>query len=320
MVSAAGCSRSPAAPEVSGTADESGISSVDDRFPYSFTDSTGASVSLPSTPKRVAVLFSSYADIWTCAGGEISVTVGESVERGFADENAVLVDPGAGHTTVDLEALIAAEPDFVIGTADYACQVQAVEFCRSAGIPAALFRVEHFSDYRLVLEIFCKITDRPDLYEKNGAEVERRIQDILDRVSDLNSGRPSPEILFVRAGSSAKSTKAKTSEDHFACRMLSELGAVNIADTETSLTGTLSLETVLEQDPDRLLITTMGDETAAKNYMDSLLQTEGWRNLTCVRDGKYAYLPKDLFHFKPNARWADAYLYLATILYPEFEV
>ena len=34
-----------------------------------------------------------------------------------------------------------------------------------------------------------------------------------------------------------------------------------------------------------------------------------------VRDGRVYYLPKDLFQFKPNARWYEAYRYLYELLY-----
>ena len=61
------------------------------------------------------------------------------------------------------------------------------------------------------------------------------------------------------------------------------------------------------------------DEEAAKDYMESLLKTEGWRDLDCVKDGNYYFLPKDYFHYKPNAHWADAYEYLADIIYPELK-
>ena len=61
----------------------------------------------------------------------------------------------------------------------------------------------------------------------------------------------------------------------------------------------------------------MGDETAAKAYMDSVLQEDAWAHLDAVQAGDYAYLPKDLFQFKPNSRWAEAYQYLFDLLYPE---
>ena len=63
-----------------------------------------------------------------------------------------------------------------------------------------------------------------------------------------------------------------------------------------------------------------GSEAAAIEHMDSLLTSEGWRELTCVKDSKYTYLPKELFHFKPNSRWADAYSMLVELLYPDLIV
>ena len=80
---------------------------------YTFTDDTGTAVTVPEKPEKVAVLLSSLADLWITAGGEVDITVGESVERGFARENVILVDAGAGKT-IDLEGLIAAKPDFVL--------------------------------------------------------------------------------------------------------------------------------------------------------------------------------------------------------------
>ena len=281
---------------------------------YTFTDSEGVTVQLAEKPKTVAVLFSSYADIWECAGGKVDITVYESVERGFAGEDAVIVDSGSGHSTIDLETLIAAKPDFVIGTADYDSQCQAVEFCRSAGIPSALFRVESFEDYLNMLDIFCSLTGKEENYQEYGVEVRQRIDWLLE---SLPENSEAAKILFVRAGSSANSTKAKTSGDNFACAMLSQLGSVNIADTDTTFTGTLSLEVIMQENPEYLFISTMGDENAAKDYMNSQLSSEGWRELECVKNGNYYYLPKELFHYKPNSRWADAYEYLASILYPE---
>lgn len=299
---------------------ESDTSEINVSFPYSFTDDSGEVVTLDAEPTKVAVLFSSYAEIWTDAGGSVAVTVAETVERGFADDSVTVIDPGSGHSTIDLEALISAEPDFVIGTTDYAGQVDAVSFCRGVGIPAALFRVECFDDYLDVLEIFCDIAGSPENYELYGTSVESEIDALFDAVGEYLESADAPDILFVRAGSTDSSTKAKTAADNFACAMLDELGANNIADERGEMTGELSLEAIIEADPDYMFITTMGNEAAAIEHMDSMLKSEGWRELSCVKESNYAYLPKELFHFKPNSRWADAYKMLVELLYPELVV
>jgi len=285
---------------------------------YTFTDGAGNQVTLQKRPEKVAVLFSSYADVWASAGGRVDVTVGESVKRGFAEESAALVDEAAGHSSIDLETLIAEQPDLIIGTADYECQVDACAFASKQGIPSALFRVETFADYLEMLRICCDITGNEERYFANGTQIQEQIEQMLSQIRALPEKNAS--ILFVRAGSSAKSTKAKTAADHFVCKMLNELKTRNIADRAPVLLDGLSLETIVAADPDYVFISPMGDEQAATDYMNDVLSQSGWRELDSVKNERCVYLPKALFHYKPNARWAEAYAYLIGVLYPEIKI
>ena len=45
------------------------------------------------------------------------------------------------------------------------------------------------------------------------------------------------------------------------------------------------------------------------------MKESAWQQLTAVRQGNYAFLEKELFHFKPNGRWAEAYETLARLLH-----
>lgn len=280
------------------------------RAEISFTDDLGVRVTLPESPRRTAVLFSSFAEIWRCAGGDIAITVGESVERGFADGDCVLVDAGAGKT-INTEILLAARPDFVICSADIPAQVQAAQLLNRAGIPAACFRVENFGQYLQVLQTCTAITGNPEAMQTYGTDVQARVQAQLARIE---GGPAKKRILFIRAGSGASSTKAKRAEDHFAAAMLEELGAENIADAAPVLLDGLSIEAVLLADPDFIFIATMGDESAAAAHMEAVFAQPAWQALTAVREGNYAYLPKELFQYKPNARWDLAYACLIDYL------
>lgn len=280
---------------------------------YTFTDDTGAVVTLPEKPKTVAVLLSSLADLWITAGGEVDITVGETVQRGFVPENIILVDAGAGKT-IDIEALISAKPDFVIYSADLAGQLECADTLRAAGIPAAGFRLETFPDYLRVLKICTDILNTPERYEQYGTELKAEIDTLI---AQTQSREEQPSILFVRAGSSAKYTKAKTAENHFVCAMLKDLGTYNIAEKAPVLLDGLSMEEILISDPDFILFTTMGDESAGQAYMESLLSDPVWQALTAVKAGRVYQLPKELFQYKPNARWGEAYAYLIELLYGE---
>ncbi len=276
-----------------------------------FTDDTGTAVTVAPKPGQVAVLLSSLADLWITAGGSVDITVGETVERGFADDTAILVDAGAGKT-IDLEALVAAKPDLVIYSSQIAGQAACAQTLRAAGIPAAGFQVETFEDYLRVLKIATEILETPEHFETYGTQVRQRVEQIL---AHAHSREEQPIVLFVRAGSSARFTKAKNAENHFVCQMLQQLGAVNIADQAPVLLDGLSIEHILTQDPDMILFTTMGDESQGSAYMESLLKDPVWQELTAVRTGQVYQLPKELFQFKPNARWDAAYEYLSDLLY-----
>lgn len=278
---------------------------------YVFTDDTGIELCLAARPEKTAVLFSSFAEVWQLAGGTAAVTVGESVERGFAPESAVLVDDGAGKS-INIELLLAAEPDFVICSADIPAQVEAAELLRGAGIPAACFRVECFDDYLRLLRVCTEITGNDAAYGEYGLKVQEEIETLLAQASERTAGT---DFLFIRAGSTASATKAKTAEQHFAAAMLEELGGHNIADAAPVLLDGLSLEEILRADPAFIFVSTMGKEAAARAYFDSVLAEPAWQSLSAVREGRVIYLPKDLFQFKPNARWGEAYAYLLEALY-----
>ena len=306
--------------ETNDTGDTAGTSDdaqAETAFPYTFTDSTGAEVTLTAPPERVAVLFSSYGEIWTDAGGDIAITIGECVERGFAAEGTSLVDDGAGKS-IDMELLLSYEPDFVIGSADIEAQAEACRTLQEAGVPAAAFQVETIDQYLDMLKICTDITGNTQAWETCGVAVKEQADAVLAAVEEyLAGGAETQNILFIRAGSQYSSTKAKTAKDNFVCVMLGELGAYNIADNAPVLLDGLSLEEILMEDPDYIFLTAMGSQEAAEAYIDDLFAQDGWRQLTAVAEGNYQFLPREMFHFKPNARWGEAYAYLAQLLYPD---
>ncbi|MBQ8897569.1 MAG: ABC transporter substrate-binding protein [Clostridia bacterium] len=282
---------------------------------YTFTDGLGVSISLPEKPERVAVLFSSLGDIWLLSGGELCITVGETVERGLVDEASVtLCDSGAGKS-VNTEVLLAAEPDFVICSADIGAQREAAAMLNSSGIPAACFRVDSFEDYLAMLKICTDITQNREAYRVHGAELAKRVEHLIAGTAGKDGG----EILFVRSGSGASSAKAKTPEMHFAAAMLRDIGTENVASAAPVLLDGLSIEAVIAADPDIIFISVMGNEEAARAHMDSVLASEPWQALSAVREGRVYYLPRELFQYKPNASWDEAYQYLIGKVYGESE-
>ena len=276
-----------------------------------FIDDNGRTVSLAARPTRVAAVQSSFADLWQLAGGEVYATSQETFDEGIVELSQDVINLGSVKTP-DLETILASGTDFVILSANLADHADIGEALEGAGVPCAYFDVETFDDYLRVLQIFTDLTDRADLYEQYGAGVQARVQAAIDR----KEGQEAPTVLLLRAYSTG--VRAKGS-DNMTGAMLKDLGCINIADSETSLLEDLSLEVILEEDPDFIFVTTMGssDEAALASLDELLLSNPAWESLTAVQEGRLHLLPKDLFHLKPNERWGESYEILADYLYGE---
>ena len=276
---------------------------------FTFTDSEGEIVELSHKPQKTAVLFSSLAECWIEAGGEVYVTVGESVERGLVKEGTELVDKGAGKT-VDTEKLISLEPDFVICSADIASHRDVASALKKAKIPVAMLRMDTFEDYLTILRTLTKITGKTENYEQFGENAKSEIEQIISGGKRENN----PKILFVRSGSSYSSAKAKKADDNFAAKILEDLGCVNIADKAETLLDNLSAEVILKENPQYIFVSVMGDYDNSKAYMQELLAKKEYASLDAVKNGRVYFLPKELFQYKPCGRWAESYRYISSIL------
>lgn len=290
-----------------------------DSAPFSdgvtFTDDLGRSVTVDN-PRRVAALLGSFAQIWMLAGGEVVATADDAWDDLQLDlpEDAV----NLGNTkNLSLELLLSSRPDFILASTNTRQNVEWKETLEATGIPIAYFDVGNFDDYLRLLKICTDITGRGDLYEENGLAVQRKIDEVLESSRARLAERPAPTVLCLVA--SASNIHVKNSRNNVLGEMLHALGCVNIADSEDFLLENLSLEYILQVDPDYIFIVQRGDDTAG--MMDKIAReleaNPLWSQLTAVREGRVHIMEKRLYNLKPNHLWGDAYEGLEEILSDE---
>lgn len=272
----------------------------------SFTDDLGREVQVYSTDSVVS-LYGSYADAWLLAGGELTGVTEDVQERGIDTGSAQIV---GSVKEPSFEQVLALAPDFVILSADIAAQVDLGENLAQAGIPHAYFRVDHYLHYEAMMKVFHQILGRDDLYEQNVVSVIAGIEEVLDRAALREEA---PDILLIRAYSTDAKAKGN---DVLAGAVLEDLGCINIVEEYDSLLEDLSIEAIIEADPDFIFVTTMGSssEAAIEALTEDLCSNPAWAGLSAVQEGRFVILPQDLFHYNPNARWAESYAYLQNIL------
>ena len=277
-----------------------------------FTDALGREVSVQKEPERVAALIGSFADVWVLSGGSICATA-EDAWDDFDLELPDAVNIGGAHSP-NLELLLAADPDLVIASASTSSNVEMREVLEAAGITVAYFDVDNFDDYLAMLDICTDITGRKDLYEKNGLMIQSQIEVVKTEVAASSLPDHERTVLLLRAHSG--SVKAKGSEGTILGEMLADLGCINIADSDTSLLEALSVESVIRQEPYRIFVVTMGDDTekAIDNLNRLMDENPAWGSLRAVTEGRLHVMDRKLFNIKPNAGWAESYEKLSEII------
>ena len=282
-------------------------STADSSGSVTFTDSLGRTVTVDS-PQRTAALLGSFAQIYMLAGGSVVATADDAWDDLALDLSEDTVNLG-NTKSLSLEALLAARPDFILASTNTRQNVEWKDTLESIGIPVAYFDVSSFEDYLTLLKICTDITGRPDLYETHGTAVAEEIEEVKKL-----SRTDSPTVLSMVASASA--VHAKNSDGNVLGEMLRDLGCVNIADSNAMLLENLSLEYIVECDPDYIFFVQRGDDEAGMHaYVEELFASNpAWNSLTAVGEGRVYFMEKNLYNLKPNHRWGEAYEILEEIL------
>lgn len=291
------------------------VKSTQNQEVVTFTDALGREVSVPKESERVVALIGSFADIWILAGGDLCAAAEDAWED-FELDLPDAVNIGGAHSP-NLELIFSADPDFVIASASTSSNVEMNETLEAAGITVAYFDVDDFEDYLAMLDVCTDITGRKDLYEKNGLEIQSRIEEVKRDMEEQSLPEERRKVLLLRAHSG--SVKAKGSEGTILGEMLANLGCINIADSDASLLETLSIESIIRQKPYRIFVVTMGNDSqkALDNLYKMMDENPAWGSLEAVAEGRIHLMDRRLFHNKPNADWAVAYEKLSEILHSE---
>ena len=189
----------------------------------------------------------------------------------------------------------------------YRAYAEMKETLEAMGITVAYFDVDNFEDYLNMLNICTDITERKDLYEQNGLAIKAQIDNIKAQYAEANIPDTQKKVLLLRAASSF--VKAKGSRGTILGEMLSDMGCINIADSNSGLLENLSVEAIIREEPHHIFVVTMGSDTeAAKKSLENLMkENPAWNTLDAVKNGRLHVMDKTLFNLKPNERWTESY-------------
>lgn len=276
---------------------------VEEEIALVLTDANGREVVFEELPQRTVSLYASFTDLWLEAGGNLVGTV----DSANLPEAAAEI-PKLGKGTPNVEDLLTYEPDFVILSAGRNAHQELADVLEQSGIQFMYIDYNNFEEMMETYQSFCLLNDRMDLYESKGKEMETQIASIM-------AGQNDQSFTYLLLFATSKSVTTK--DDNIASEIIDAMGGKNIAqdgavaDEESKQ---FSMEKILERNPDYIFVQTMGSVEKAEARLEAdVISNPAWQGLTAVQEERYLYLPKDLFLYKPNMKYPDAYQYLADL-------
>lgn len=265
------------------------------------TDMLGRRVRVPERAMRIISLAPSITET-VFALGEGDRLVGVTDYCDYPPEATKKPRVG-GISTPSFEAILSLRPDLVIATSE-SNYAEHVERLASLGLPVYVVRPVDFETVLESIERTGTVLGRDAAARATVAAMRRDAAAIAQAVA----GVPRPRVLYVVWPNPLIAPGRGTLIDE----LIERAGGDSVTSREPLPYPRLSLETVVERRPDRIIVGRHGQGT-----VEELLR--GWERLgsvTAVREGRVYGVDGDLVH-RPGPRMVEALRALARVIHPE---
>lgn len=274
------------------------------------TDDMGRTVKLPKKPERVVVLSASFLEPFHAVGGQV---VGRPDSRTKMPEFAKTAASVGQVYQIDMEKVMSLQPDLVI--INKGMNEKLLSTLEANGVPAVVVDMKSYEDVKREIGLFSAITG-----EK--AKCEALIADMDQQIAAVKEKLPADRKRIAILHSTAQGLSVQL-EGSIAGSVARGFGWENVASGMTPLeknpdAAPYSMETLVEQNPDILFITSMGKLSEIKQNMEkTMAENPAWQSLPAVRNHQVYYLPQELFLLSPGIHYPEAVKTMAQLIYPE---
>ncbi len=274
------------------------------------TDDAGRTVALPNTPTRIVVTSASFLEPLHAVGAEI---VGRPDSKNKMPSWAKDLPSVGAVYQIDLERLLACAPDLVI--INKGMNEKLLPVLDENKIPALVVELKTYDDVKRGLKMFSAISGDTQAGDKIISDMDAEIKAIVDKV-------PKNPLRVAILHSTAQGLTVQL-DGSIAGSIVKMFGWQNVASGMTPLeknpdAAPYSMETLAEQNPEIIFVTSMGDLNEIKANMTRAIETnEAWQAIGAVKDKRLYFLPQDLFLLSPGLRYPEAVKTMAKLIYPK---
>lgn len=274
-------------------------------------DAFGEVQKVTTSPARTVICYPSLLEIWLDCGG---FPAGMHTPR-----KAEPLPPGlenvphvGSYMHPNMEAVVRLKPDLVILSGMTGRHRAFGELLRKSGIEVLHLKYDNYSDYARIAGIFSSI-----LATRSASTVCGKVQKEVDSIIRRCSGRKGPSFLVLFFNGAE--FRAETNRAH-AAYIFAALGGCNILNSTGFAVRaeriSFSPEELLLKDPDCIfLVPGAKSEALNREAFRKFQENPSMRNLKAVRTNRLHILPSDLFQYKPNHCFPEAFRYAENLLY-----
>lgn len=276
------------------------------------TDDAGRDVPLETKPERIVVTSASFLEPLHAVGGTV---VGRPDSKTQMPDWAKNIESIGQVYNVDVEKVIACKPDLVI--INKGMNEKLLDVLNQNKIPAIILDMKTYDKIKNEIEIFGELTENTDKAAQIIADMDSKIKSTIDKMP-----KDKQRVAILHSTAQGLSVQLDGS---IAGNIVKMFGWENVAAGMTPLEGNpdaapYSLETLAEQNPDIIFVTSMGNIDEIKSNMEqNIKNNSAWNTIGAIKKGQLYYLPQDLFLLSPGLRYPEAVETMASLIYPNLK-
>ena len=266
----------------------------------SFVDDTGRRIYLAKTPSRVVSLAPSVTEMLFAIGAGAQV-VGVTQFCDYPPEASQKAK--IGYANPNIETLVALQPDLIVAPQEY-LKPDLIGKLEQLKIPVFILADRMVEDVFSHIQTFGRMLDRSTEATALGMDLRQQIARIKSRTQDAAPVR----VLYVLNSEPLITVGPGSYID----QLIGLAGGINVAAKSAAAYPRLSMEVVLQENPDILLFPVGTAEGISESEQQAWRK---WSTLTAVKRNNLRQIPADLLN-RPGPRIGKALELLVDLFHP----
>ena len=269
--------------------------------PRTFVDDSGRKLYFAKAPRRVLSLAPSLTEMLFAIGLDEQIV---GVTNFCNYPPAAAGKPKVGYTQPNLESLLALRPDMVAAPgellrADVLAKLEALK------VPTFIFEAKSLEHILAHIHTLGRIFERSSAADVLTRHMRERIAEVSRRVETVERKR----VLYVLSSHPL----ITVGPDSYIHQMIELAGGINVAAGTSGAYPRLSMETVLENDPEILVFPVGSTESVPEHEQQTWKR---WTGLSAVQHHRLHVVSSDALN-RPGPRVVDGLEQLAQVIHPE---